>query len=146
MGVSIENRRWVERADFLRRVPAAVRFISAEPLLGPLDALDLSGIDWLIAGGESGHGHRLMQIEWARELRDRCEAEGVAFFFKQWGGPTAKVRRPRTRRAGALRDAARRLVRLMTRRHDAHPAPVVLEAWRGCRKLSITHGHWWKRE
>ena len=90
MGVSIENRRWVERADYLRRVPAAVRFISAEPLLGPLTGLNLDGIDWLIAGGESGRGHRAMQPEWARDLRDRCEAEGVAFFFKQWGGPTAK--------------------------------------------------------
>lgn len=90
MGVSIENRRWVERADYLRRVPAAVRFISAEPLLGPLDALDLSDIDWLIAGGESGRGHRPMNVEWARALRDRCDREGVAFFFKQWGGPTAK--------------------------------------------------------
>jgi protein gp37 len=90
MGVSIENDRWVERAEYLRRVRAAVRFISAEPLLGPLDTLDLTDIDWLIAGGESGHGHRPMNADWARGLRDRCEHEGVAFFFKQWGGPTAK--------------------------------------------------------
>jgi protein gp37 len=90
MGVSIENRRWVERAEYLRNVPANVRFISAEPLLGPLDALDLTDIDWVIAGGESGSGHRPMCVEWARELRDRCEEEGVAFFFKQWGGATAK--------------------------------------------------------
>jgi protein gp37 len=90
MGVSIENRRCVERADYLRRVPAAVRFISAEPLLGPLDTLDLEGIDWLIAGGESGHSHRPMKIEWARALRDRCQEESVAFFFKQWGGATAR--------------------------------------------------------
>jgi protein gp37 len=86
MGVSIENRRWVQRADHLRTVPAAVRFISAEPLLGRLAGLDLTGIDWLIAGGESGPRHRPMNIEWARELRDRCLTEGVAFFFKQWGG------------------------------------------------------------
>ena len=79
-----------ERADYLRRVPAAMRLISAEPLLGPLDSLDLSNIDWLIAGGESGRGHRPMNVEWARELRDRCAVEGVAFFFKQWGGATAK--------------------------------------------------------
>jgi protein gp37 len=90
MGVSIENRRWVERADYLRRVRAAVRFISAEPLLGPLDSLDLSKIDWLIAGGESGRGHRPVHAEWLRSLRDACEAAGVAFFFKQWGGPRSK--------------------------------------------------------
>jgi protein gp37 len=91
MGVSIENSRWVERADALRTVPAAVRFVSAEPLLGPLDALDLDGIDWLIAGGESGARHRPMREEWVLDLRDRCTAAGVAFFFKQWGGRTSKV-------------------------------------------------------
>jgi protein gp37 len=91
MGVSIENRRWVERADYLRQVPAAVRFISAEPLLGALDELDLSAIDWLITGGESGTRHRPMKVEWARDLRDRCQVEGVAFFFKQWGGRTPKA-------------------------------------------------------
>jgi protein gp37 len=91
MGVSIENRRFVERADYLRRVSAAIRFISAEPLLGPLEGLDLTMIDWLIAGGESGHGHRPMKIEWVRELRDRCRDEGVSFFFKQWGGRSPKA-------------------------------------------------------
>lgn len=91
IGVSIENRRWVERADYLRRVPAAVRFISAEPLLGPLDDLDLDGIDWLIAGGESGHRHRPVKAEWVRDLRDLCQAEDVAFFLKQWGGRTPKA-------------------------------------------------------
>lgn len=90
IGVSIENRRWVERADYLRQVPAAVRFVSAEPLLGPLDALELDGIDWLIAGGESGPGHRPVRAEWIRDLRDRCNRDGVAFFFKQWGGTRAK--------------------------------------------------------
>jgi protein gp37 len=91
MGVSVENRRWVERADRLRDVPAAVRFISAEPPLGPLDDLDLAGIDWLIVGGESGARHRPMRKEWARVLRDRCLAEGVAFLFKQWGGRTSRA-------------------------------------------------------
>ena len=91
MGVSVENRRFVGRADYLREVPAAVRFISAEPLLGPLEGLDLSGIDWLIAGGESGHHHRGVRAEWIRDLRDRCAAEDVAFFFKQWGGRTPKA-------------------------------------------------------
>jgi protein gp37 len=91
MGVSIENRRFVHRADALRAVPATVRFISAEPLLGPLQGLDLTGIDWLIAGGESGPKHRVMRPEWARELRDLCLEEGVAYFFKQWGGRTSKA-------------------------------------------------------
>lgn len=91
MGVSIENRRFVHRADALRTVDAAVRFISAEPLLGPLEDLDLAGIQWLIAGGESGAHHRPMRIEWVRDLRERCAAQGVEFFFKQWGGRTPKV-------------------------------------------------------
>lgn len=91
MGVSIENRRFVERADYLRRIPAAVRFISAEPLLGPLEGLNLADIDWLIAGGESGPRHRRLDPDWLRELRDRCLAEDVAFFFKQWGGRTPKA-------------------------------------------------------
>ncbi|HEY2209661.1 MAG TPA: phage Gp37/Gp68 family protein [Gaiellaceae bacterium] len=90
MGVSIENNRWAHRADYLREVPAAVRFISAEPLLGPLDQLELDGIDWLIAGGESGPRHRTVEPIWVIGLRDRCEADGVAFFLKQWGGRTPK--------------------------------------------------------
>jgi protein gp37 len=90
IGVSIENRRFVKRADYLRQVPAAVRFISAEPLLGPLEGLDLHGIDWLIAGGESGPKHRHIDADWVRDLRDRCGTEGVPFFFKQWGGRTSK--------------------------------------------------------
>lgn len=91
MGVSIENRRFVHRADALREVPAAVRFISAEPLLGQLEGLALDGIDWLIAGGESGHRHRSVKPEWVTELRDRCQDESVAFFFKQWGGVRSKT-------------------------------------------------------
>jgi protein gp37 len=91
MGVSIENRRFVHRAGYLRQVPAAVRFISAEPLLGPLEGLVLDGIDWLIAGGESGAKHRRIRAEWVTELRDRCADEGVAFFFKQWGSRTSKT-------------------------------------------------------
>jgi protein gp37 len=91
MGVSIENRRFVHRAEYLRSVPAAVRFISAEPLLGPLEGLDLDGIHWLIAGGESGPRYRRIDLAWATDLRDRCEREGVAFFFKQWGGRTPKA-------------------------------------------------------
>lgn len=91
MGVSIENRRFVGRADLLREVPAAIRFVSAEPLLGPLESLDLEGIQWLIAGGESGYRARPVQAEWLRDLRDRCDQEDVAFFFKQWGGRTPKA-------------------------------------------------------
>lgn len=97
MGVSIENARHTWRADVLREIPAAVRFISAEPLLGSLfdsgggrAPVDLTGIDWLIAGGESGPGYRPVQLSWLRELRDAAQAAGVAFFFKQWGGRTAK--------------------------------------------------------
>ena len=113
LGVSIENRKWVHRADLLRETPAAVRFISAEPLLGPLlpdskfdwgatktwwadgrrsvglDAvpgLDLTDIDWVIAGGESGRGARRLDLQWMRDLRDACAAESVAYFVKQLGG------------------------------------------------------------
>lgn len=90
LGTSIENDRWVGRADYLRATPAAVRFISAEPLLGPLPSLDLAGIDWLIVGGESGSDHRPIREEWVRGLRDRCLEADIAFFFKQWGGRTPK--------------------------------------------------------
>jgi len=86
MGVSVENRRFVHRIDHLRRTRAAVKFLSLEPLLGPLPALDLSGIDWVIVGGESGPGARPMDPSWVVSIRDQCRAAGVAFFFKQWGG------------------------------------------------------------
>ncbi len=92
IGVSIENRRWVRRADYLRDVPqAAVRFISAEPLVGPLDGLDLTNIDWVIGGGESGPGHRPVKEEWLIDLRERCLEARVPFFFKQWGGTRPKT-------------------------------------------------------
>jgi protein gp37 len=91
MGVSVESVDEVARIDMLRRVPAAVRFVSAEPLLGPLPSLNLAGIDWLIAGGESGRNYRPVDPEWLRELRDQCQAAGTAFFFKQWGGRTPKA-------------------------------------------------------
>ena len=91
MGVSIETDKYVFRARHLRAVPAAVRFLSCEPLLGPLPSLDLTGIHWVIVGGESGKGARLMDETWATDLRDRCLAEGVPFFFKQWGGRTPKA-------------------------------------------------------
>jgi protein gp37 len=86
LGTSIENNDYVHRADHLRAVGATVRFISYEPALGPLDRLDLSGIDWIIYGGESGPGWRKEDKEWARDMRDRCRGSGVAFFHKQSAG------------------------------------------------------------
>lgn len=91
IGVSIELDQYLWRANHLRQVPASTRFISAEPLLGPLTNLNLDGIDWLISGGESGLGHRPCNPEWVRDLRDRCQVDGVAFFHKQWGGRTPKA-------------------------------------------------------
>jgi protein gp37 len=90
LGVSIETRKYLWRADNLRQVPAAVRFLSLEPLLGPLRAVNLSGINWVIVGGESGPGARPMDPEWAREIRDQCVQARVPFFFKQWGGVRKK--------------------------------------------------------
>lgn len=86
MGVSVENAEVIHRIDALRSVPAAVRFLSCEPLIGPLQGLDLHGIHWVIAGGESGPGARPMLAEWVRDLREQCRATATAFFFKQWGG------------------------------------------------------------
>lgn len=90
LGTSIELDEYTRRADALRETPAAVRFISAEPLLGPLPSLDLTGIDWLITGGESGPNARPLDLGWVRDLRDRCVEAGVAYFHKQNGGRTAK--------------------------------------------------------
>lgn len=91
MGVSVENDKYQFRIDHLREVPAKVRFLSLEPLLGPLDDLDLSGIGWVIVGGESGVGARPIKPEWVRAIRDQCIDAGVPFFFKQWGGRTSKA-------------------------------------------------------
>jgi protein gp37 len=114
LGTSIENDRWVHRADALRETPAAVRFISAEPLLGPLPSLNLTNIDWLIVGGESGSEHRPIREDWVLELRDAADAASVAFFFKQWGGRMAKS-------GGRL---------LEGRTHDAFPAVSEVESLR----------------
>lgn len=86
MGVTVEDARVSRRIDELRQVPAAVRFLSCEPLLGPLGNLDLRGIDWVIVGGESGPGARAMKREWVLDIRRQCRAAGAAFYFKQWGG------------------------------------------------------------
>ena len=91
MGVSVESMRYSFRIDHLRNIDAAVRFVSAEPLLGPLPALDLTGIHWLIAGGESGPNARPMDHSWVTDLRDQCDDAYVRFFFKQWGGRTPKA-------------------------------------------------------
>jgi protein gp37 len=86
MGVSIETEKYKHRIDDLRRTHAHVKFLSLEPLLGPLGKLNLDGIDWAIVGGESGPGARPMDLDWVTEIRDQCVESGVAFFFKQWGG------------------------------------------------------------
>jgi len=90
MGVSVENNDYVHRADHLREIPAAVKVLSLEPLLGPLPDLDLTGIDWAIVGGESGSSARHMDPEWVRDIRDRCVVANIAFFLKQWGGKNKK--------------------------------------------------------
>jgi protein gp37 len=90
-GVSVESMKYSWRVQRLQRTPAAVRFISAEPLLDSLHNLDIANIHWVIAGGESGPGHRACSPEWIRELRDKCEQTKAAFFFKQWGGRTPKA-------------------------------------------------------
>ena len=91
MGVSIENQDYLYRIDDLRATGAALKFLSLEPLLGPLPKLNLRGIDWVIVGGESGPSARPMNPEWALDIRDQCLKASVAFFFKQWGG-THKTR------------------------------------------------------
>ena len=91
MGVSVEDADHTWRIDMLRRVPAVIRFVSVEPLLGPIDTLPLKGIHWVIVGGESGHHAREIKPEWARSIRDQCVGAGVPFFFKQWGGVRKKI-------------------------------------------------------
>jgi len=90
MGVSVEREDYVFRIDDLRETGAAIKFVSFEPLLGPLPTLDLLGIDWVIVGGESGPGARPMQEDWVLEIKAQCQRARVPFFFKQWGGPNKK--------------------------------------------------------
>jgi protein gp37 len=90
MGVSVETSAYLHRIDSLREVAPAIRFLSLEPLLGPLPELDLDGINWVIVGGESGPGARAMSPAWVTVIRDRCQAARVPFFFKQWGGVNKK--------------------------------------------------------
>lgn len=110
MGVSVEDDRVLDRVDDLRMVPASVRFLSCEPLIGPLTGMNLEGIHWVITGGESGPKSRPVAEEWVREIRELCEASDTAFFFKQWGG----VRKDLT---GRLLDG---------RTYDAMPGSQVL--------------------
>ena len=97
LGVSVESERWLGRVDLLRQTGARTKFLSLEPLLGPLPSLCLCGVDWVIAGGESGPGARPMEAKWVRDIRDRCVQDQVPFFFKQWGGVFKK-------RAGRMLD------------------------------------------
>lgn len=90
MGVSVENEDYLWRIDHLRRTKAHLKFLSIEPLLGPLGKISLRGIDWVIVGGESGPGARPMQSSWLTDIKDQCLRAGVAFFFKQWGGVQKK--------------------------------------------------------
>jgi protein gp37 len=92
MGVSVEGADVVQRIDGLRNTPAAVKFLSCEPLIAPLGALNLSGIDWVIVGGESGPGARPMLEKWATDVRDTCISANIPFFFKQWGGVNKKAK------------------------------------------------------
>ena len=105
MGVSVENQRFTSRIDDLREVPATVRFLSCEPLLGSLE-LNLEGIHWVIAGGESGPGARAMDPEWIRGVRDQCADAEVPFFFKQWGAHDCDGRRVGKKRSGRELDGS----------------------------------------
>jgi len=90
MGVSVEDARVVKRIDYLRKTDARVKFLSCEPLIGPLANLNLKNIDWLIVGGESGRTPRPMNVDWVLDIQEQCEKSKVAFFFKQWGGVNKK--------------------------------------------------------
>lgn len=105
MGVSVENQRWTGRIDALREIPAAVRFLSCEPLLGPL-TLNLNGVHWVIVGGESGLRARPMRGDWAADIRDQCAAAGVAFYFKQWGAHDVTGKRVGKKKSGRVLDGA----------------------------------------
>jgi len=104
MGVSVENEACVHRIDDLRVSGAAIKFLSLEPLLGPLPKLNLSGIDWVIVGGESGPNSRIMKLEWVVDIRDQCVAAGVKFFFKQWGAHDETGTRVGKKKAGRILD------------------------------------------
>ena len=132
MGVSVEDQRVVSRITDLAAVRAHVRFLSIEPLLGPLDNLELSAIDWAIVGGESGPGARPMQEAWVQSIRCQCEKIGVAFFFKQWGGvnkhATGRILNGRTydqmpKKMGTMPSTeARKRISRVSRKMDTSPS------------------------
>ena len=109
MGTSVEDMRVIERVDELRATSAAIKFLSLEPLIGPLPGLELHGIDWVIVGGESGPNARPIHVDWVRYIRDVCEESRVPFFFKQWGGRNKKA-------TGRILDG---------RTHNAYPAELI---------------------
>jgi len=102
LGVSVENQDYTHRIEDLWATPAAVRFLSLEPLLGPLPELDLDGINWVIVGGESGPGARPLELDWVRHIRDQCQRAGVALFVKQMGAAWAREHEGADRKGGAL--------------------------------------------
>jgi protein gp37 len=113
MGVSVENEQYAYRIDHLRKTAAHVKFLSIEPLIGPVGKLNLRGIDWVIVGGESGTGARPMDAQWVTGIRDQCQKAGAAFFFKQWGGvQKKKTGRTLENRTWDEMPATTRLVRL----------------------------------
>lgn len=121
VGVSVESPQYFWRIKHLQRVPAAIRFLSCEPLLDALPSLPLHGIDWVIVGGESGHGARPMHEDWVRAIREQCEAKDVSFFFKQWGGRQKK-------KAGRLLDG---------RTYDAMPSARATSESRPRRTIQV---------
>jgi len=109
MGVTVEANEYVDRVNYLRNSPAYIKFLSIEPLIDSVDRLDYTGIDWVIVGGESGYGARVLKKEWVLEVRDRCLELDIPFFFKQWGGVNKK-------KAGRLLD---------NKIYDAMPNPFI---------------------
>lgn len=130
MGVSVESNDYTFRIHDLRKVPAAVRFLSVEPLIGPIRDLPLRGIDWVIVGGESGPGARPMDADWVRKICRKCKLQGVPFFFKQWGGRNKKA-------AGRILDGRTwdempvATVRQKKRRRMTMDRPEMIPAWAG---------------
>jgi protein gp37 len=120
VGVSVENAKYTPRIDCLRETGAQIKFLSLEPLIGPLPSLDLRGMDWAIVGGESGPGARPMEAEWVLDIRNQCIEQDVAFFFKQWGGVNKK-------KAGRILDG---------RTWDAMPAAFEARRGRDAAKLA----------
>lgn len=111
IGTSVENQAVLHRIDDLRKIPAVVRFLSCEPLIGPLPGMNLDGIDWVIVGGESGPNARPMKPDWARSLRDQCVAAGVPFFFKQWGEWVSEMHNEANPHAQETSDAFVKLIK-----------------------------------